>query len=200
MNIAFIISRPSDFELAKRSQQQMKNHGWDAFILLDRSEWVTLPDGAIFGDYALPGAKQRGNYAAEGIVAAIIENSIGYDRVLKTDCDVFMTREISDWLACGDNAKCFRLDYGRPIAWGGIWSAKREHLIEAQKQLLAMDKCTCAEAFLILRSLVKCGKVDVHKTEIVRQYKGGEKNNIATLPLTATKRKLELVADIFDTT
>lgn len=197
MNIAFIISSPSDFELAKRAQSQMKNHGWDSLILLDRREWDSLPDGAIFGDYALPCAKQHGNYAAEGIVAAIIESSIGYDRVLKSDCDVFMTREISDWLAYGEDAKCFRLDYGRPISWGGIWSAKREHLIEAQKQLLAMDRCNCAEAFLILRSLVKSGKVEVHKTEIIRQYKGGGKGSIATLPLTATKRQKELVQSIF---
>ena len=197
MNIAFIIAKPSDYELAKKARLQAISHGWDAFILLDKNEWDHLPDGAIFGDYALPKAGQRGNYAAEGITAAIIENSIGYNRVMKSDCDVFMTQEISDWLACGEDAKCFRLDYGRPISWGGIWSAKREHLLEAQKQLLAMDRCNCAEAFLILRSLVKSGKVEVHKTEIVRQYKGGEKGSIATLPLTATKRQKELVQSIF---
>jgi hypothetical protein len=187
---AFVVSSPRDYWQAENCVKMMTTYGWDAVTMVDPSEWEVIPEGAVCASYATTEMGQYGNRCAEGIVDGILAHSEGFDTVLKMDCDVVISPEFSEWLKTPESARCFRIEKRNPTAWGGLWSAKRSHLLLARDFLPTMNRCKCAEAALILYALNKTGGLDIHESTRVIQFDEVNRDHgVLTLPLhTATPR------------
>lgn len=179
---AFIVARPADYWLAEAAKKHMISRGWHAKIMLDAAEWDHPPELDILASYATK-LGMYGNDCATGILDGIIGNSEPGDRVLKMDCDVWIDEEISDWFRHGEKAKCAMLTTRRmPLAWGGIWSADHDHVVEARGIVHA--KCPCPESVLNLRSLNMTRGLEIHSTITVHEWENdGVRKGITTIPV-----------------
>lgn len=200
MNRAFILSSPSDFWMAEKCRDRLNKQGWTAFVMVDPKEWETVPDGALCANYS-PGVKgMDGNAVALGILAGIITHSNYGDRVMKLDCDIWLDDEQVAWLAYGDAAKCYMLyrEGKRPLAWGGLWAANRDHVLQAIEY--PQDRCACPESVLNVRALHKTRGVVTHPSVSVTQWQPEmERKGICTLGIVRSIPRKPHGLALFDT-
>ena len=200
MNRAFILARPHDYWMAEKCRNRLNKQGWDARVMIDPKEWETAPEGALHASYS-PGIKgMNGNAVALGILAGIITHSSYGDRVMKLDCDVWLDDEQAAWMADGDAAKCYMLyrNGKRPLAWGGIWSANRDHVLQATEY--PQERCACPESALNVRALHMTGRVVTHPTVSVTQWEPEmPKSGICTLGIVRSIPRRDHGTQLFDT-
>lgn len=199
MSRAFILSRKGDYWLAEKCRDRLNAQGWSAFIMIDPKEWDSAPEEALHASYS-PGIKgMNGNKVALGILAGILAHSNHGDRVMKMDCDIWMSDEIAQWLAYGDAAKCFMLHRPgkRSLAWGGIWSANRDHV----EQAIAFEneKCNCPESVLNVRALHKTRGILAHPSISITEWEiGMPRSGICTLPIVRTNPRVATGKALFE--
>ncbi len=181
----FILSRPADFGIALRCQGHMQTHGWHATILIDPREWQTLPDGVATAQYSTLGKGMYGNDCATGILDGILNHSLPGDRVVKTDCDVWLSPEAAHWIAQPGSARALNVLHRRRWQqWGGLWSASREHVANARRHSDTAPRCQCAESLLTLQSLhAVLPGCDVPQWATINQWTAGDRGYAATLPI-----------------
>jgi len=199
MTRAFIVSRPTDIDLARACKARMKDLGWEASIMVDPREWESVPDDTISAKYSTLGRGMFGNACATGITDGIIENSQPGDVVMKMDCDIWISHEASDWFSSPTKARATRIMYRKNIAWGGCWSATREHLQAARITADTIGRCNCPESYLNLHALALTEpRLEYHGT-LATQWEGGERGFVATLPITRRRHRQTEGLALFDT-
>lgn len=200
MNRAFILAYPADYWMAVKCRDRLNQQGWAAYIMVDPKEWETVPEGTLHASYS-PGVKgMDGNYVAHGILAGILSHSNYGDRVMKLDCDVWLDDEQAAWMAEGDAAKCYMLyrEGKRPLAWGGIWSANRDHVLQAIQY--QQDRCACPESVLNVRALHMTRGIVTHPTVSVTQWEPGmPKIGTCTLGIVRSTPRKPNGSQLFDT-
>ena len=201
MNRAFILSRQQDYWMALLCADRLNQHGWTAQVMIDPKEWASVPDGVLCASYS-PGVKaMTGNAVAHGILAGILAHSKDGDRVMKLDCDIWLDDEQAAWLAYGDAAKCYMLyrDGKRPLAWGGIWAANRDHVLQAIEY--PQEKCACPESVLNVRALHMTRGIVTHPSVSVTEWEiGMPRIGLCTLPISRANPRLYNGKALFDTT
>lgn len=197
---AFILARPHDYWMAEKCRDRLNKQGWEARIMIDPKEWEAAPESALHASYS-PGIKgMNGNAVALGILAGIITHSNYGDRVMKLDCDVWLDDEQAAWMADGDAAKCYMLyrDGKRPLAWGGIWSATRDHVLQAIEY--PQERCACPESVLNVRALHMTRGIVTHPTVSVTQWEPEmPKLEICTLGIVRSIPRRAHGTQLFDT-
>ena len=192
MKRAFILSRPVDIKIAYACQSRMRALGWDAQIMVDPSEWDELPEDVITANYATQKTGMYGNACATGILEGIIDHSQPGDIVMKMDCDVWLSSSASDWFSSPEKARMMTVIYERKILWGGAWSARHEHVVEALRLSKEQARCSCAESYLNLKALKESRGFDIHPTEMFQQWvEGAELSYAATLPIMKRRGRFE---------
>jgi len=171
---AFIPARRLDYDMAQLCANHMRKLGWVARILIDPDDWVGLqkPHDALPASYAM-NKKMFGTACALGVVNGMLKYSFNDDVVLRMDCDVRITPSTSKWLMFGTGGKCLRVDRkNKNLPWGGLWSARRNHLPEMIQHLKHAEDCNCPETVLCLNALSKCdGGLEVHDESVmVREW------------------------------
>lgn len=179
---AFILARPTDFRMAEMCRSHLANFGWDARIVADRKEVEEPPPFGILGDYTTQFG-MYGNDCAMGIMDALCANSKDGDVVMKTDCDVRISIEFSDWLKHAASYRC--ASYVRKIAtlWGGCWAAPQRAVVAAREAMKTLDKCKCPETVLIRRGFRNTMGFDIDKKFLVKEWTEGELSDVNTLPI-----------------
>jgi|GWRWMinimDraft_5_1066013.scaffolds.fasta_scaffold05066_3 hypothetical protein len=186
MNRAFILCRPSDYSLAILCKERMTDLGWLAAIMIDPSEWDAVPENELHASYGTQGRGMFGRICALGISDGILSYSHPNDVVMKIDCDVRLSPEMSEWFKSGEKARCLKINRRTCIAWGGVWSATREHLVEAYKHISDSEECRCPESVLHIRGLNLTRGVELHETEMAQEWlpeNNTEFAHVTTLPI-----------------
>lgn len=169
--------------MAQLCRESMSSLGWESFILLDSKEWDELPEGCLFGDYALVGRKTFGSHAALGIANAIAKYGEGADIVMKTDCDVRISEEFSDWLKAGKSYRSCSYVRKSPTLWGGCWASPYQRFLLAYEALKTMPLSRSPETSLFYRAFMNSGGCDFDKKYILKEWLEGDFEHINTLPI-----------------
>jgi len=201
MTRAFILARESDMPVARACQARMRSLGWQADIMIDPTEWTTPPDDVVYGYYSTHGRGIYGNSCAKAIMDGMLANSQAGEVLMKMDCDIWLSRECADWLAEAGQAKSMRIMYnGKTQAWGGIWSATREHVEAARIAADTIDRCNCAEAWLNMRALYLVPpSIKVKAYHVTQWQDGDERGYCATLPINLRHDRVTEGLKLFDT-
>ena len=196
---AFILSRESDFQIAIECKKRMSALGWTAKIMIDPSQWETLPTDVVHANYATPECRMTGNACAMGILDGLIANSTGNELIMRMDCDVWLSDEASELFKTDDNGRAMKIDHHKVQVWGGCWSATRQQIIAARVAAESLKKCRCAESYLNLMALHYSGGLQT-RDELVAQWKPGQSRGIAaTLPISNYQNRLADGLALFDT-
>lgn len=196
---AIILSTEHDFPIANACRARMINLGWTAKIMIDPSQWETLPNDVLHANYATPERRMTGNDCAIGILDGLIANSTGDELIMRIDCDVWLSHEASSWFQTTDNGRAMKIDHHKLQVWGGCWSAKRSQIIRARIAADSLPKCRCAESYLNLMALHHSGDLTT-RDELVTQWKIGEDRGLAaTLPIAKNINRIEQAFALFDT-
>lgn len=195
MTRCFILSSPKDYAVAQLCEAHMRSHGWQTHILIDPREWSVIPQSAVSEHYSTLSKGMYGNACAEAILDAMIQHSQPGERLVKTDCDVWLSESAAQWLITGNQARAFNIYTRRWQQWGGVWSAAREHVISARQRAAALPRCECAESYLNLRCLHECEPgCEAPAEAFIRQWQGGDKGSASTLPLSLARSRREAMA------
>jgi hypothetical protein len=184
MTRSFILSRPTDIEIARICQQHMAGHGFEAHILIDPREWVDPPGDLLGARYSTMGKGMYGNDCASGILDGILHHSLPGDRVVKADCDVWLSTEAAEWLSERGPARAMNVFHRRWMQWGGCWAADHEHVLQARAHADTLPRCNCAESYLNLRCLhERTPGCQAPEWAVVNQWSAGGRGFAATLPI-----------------
>lgn len=198
MTRAFILSRPTDIEIARLCQQHMAAHGFEAQILIDSREWTDPPGDAVSARYSTMGKGMYGNDCASGILDGIINHSLPGDRIIKCDCDVWLSTEAAAWLSERGPARAMNVFHRRWMQWGGCWSADHEHVIKARAHADTLARCPCAESFLNLRCLHEQPPgCQAPEWAVVNQWSTGDRGFAATLPIHLRHQRYREACKLF---
>lgn len=196
---AFILSTEADLPIAIACRKRMTALGWTAKIMIDPSQWETLPTDVVHANYATPERRMTGNDCAMGILDGLIANSTGSELIMRMDCDVRISAEASAWFQTTDNGRAMKIDHHKVQVWGGCWSATRQQIIAARVAAETIKKCRCAESYLNLMALHYSGGLQT-RDELVAQWKPGQSRGIAaTLPIANYQNRAADGLALFDT-
>ena len=196
---AIILSTEHDFPIANACRARMIDLGWSAKIMIDPSQWETLPADVVHANYATPERRMTGNDCAIGILDGLIANSTGDELIMRIDCDVWLSHEASSWFETTDNGRAMKIDHHKVQVWGGCWSARRSQIIRARIAAESLAKCRCAESYLNLMALHHSGGLKT-RDELVTQWQIGQKRGLAaTLPIAKNINRIEQAFALFDT-
>lgn len=139
-----------------------------------------------------------GNDCASGILDGMIAHSQEGERLVKTDCDVWLSREAAAWLAAPGKARALNVYHHRWQQWGGLWSASREHVIATRQHADTLPRCRCAESYLNLRCLHATPPGCEAPAEFtMNQWTAGDKGFAATLPIRRRANRDKIALDLF---
>ena len=180
----------------------MRSLGWKAHVMIDPTEWETLPDDVVIGHYSTHGRGMYGNQCAKAIMDGMIANSEGDEVIMKMDCDVWLSKDASEWLSARGQAKAMRIMHkGRSQAWGGMWSATRHHVIDAREAADTIERCNCAESWLNMRALyLVAPSIHVKSDHVTQWQEGMDKGYAATLTINLRHDRMTPASILFDTT
>lgn len=188
--------------IARMCQERMESLGWIAHVMVDPTEWESIPDDVVIGHYSTNGLGMYGNQCAKAIMDGMIANSEGDEVIMKMDCDVWISREAGEWLSGHGQAKAMRITHkGKSQAWGGMWSATRQHVISARKIADTMERCQCPESWLNIRALyLSAPSIRVKSQHVTQWYDGIDRGYVATLPINLRHDRINPASRLFDTT
>jgi hypothetical protein len=196
----YILSRPLDIDVAQLCAQHMASHGWQAHIVIDPREWQDPPLDLLQANYSTMGAGMYGNDCASAILDTIILHSSPGSRVVKSDCDVWLSHAAAEWLAEPGPARAMNIHHRRWMQWGGVWAADREHVIAGREHASTLARCECPESFLNLTCLHATDPgCQAPAQNIITQWTGGERGYAATLPIHDHHNRQALATALFDT-
>jgi hypothetical protein len=90
---------------------------------------------------------------------------------------------------------------GKSQAWGGIWSATREHVQAARYAADTIERCNCAESWLNMRALYLVNpSIKVKAHHVTQWQEGDERGYCATLPINLRHDREAQGLKLFDTT
>jgi len=196
---AIILSTEHDFPIANACRARMIDLGWSAKIMIDPSQWETLPNDVLHANYATPERRMTGNDCAMGILDGLIANSTRNELIMRMDCDVWLSNEASEWFQSKDNGRAMKIDHHKVQVWGGCWSATRSQIVKARVAAESLKKCRCAESYLNLMALHYSGGLTT-RDELVTQWQIGQERGLAaTLPIAKNINRIEQAFALFDT-
>ena len=197
---AFILSRPYDIDIARMCYIRMEKLGVSAHILVDPREWEEQPADTLPAFYSTKKRGMFGNDCASAILDGMIEHSVPGDRLIKMDCDTWLSQEATDWLTGDPRARAMKINYRQVMPWGGCWSATHEHLLAARAHADTLNRCSCPESALNLRCLNYTPPgLELHPTAIVEQWspEHPSPSYAATLPIARRRERYTEAAALF---
>ncbi len=194
----FILSSRHDYEVASLCQAHMQQHGWTVQIMIDSREWEVMPQGAVSAHYSTLGRGMYGNDCASGILDGMIQHSQDGERLVKTDCDVWLSGEAAKWLTHPGKARAMNVYHRRWQQWGGLWSAGREQVISAREHADSLTRCRCAESHLNLLCLHATSQgCEAPASAVIGQWSEGERGYAAMLPIHRRGERSQKAEDLF---
>jgi hypothetical protein len=195
---AFILSSELDFPIALACRARMVSLGWTAKIMIDPSQWTSVPEDVVFANYGTPEHRMTGNDCAIAVLDGLLANSADNELIMRMDCDVWLSEEASAWFQTNDNGRAMKIDHHKVQVWGGCWSAMRNQIVAARVAADSLQKCRCAESYLNLMALHYSGDLTTRDELVVQWTSGQERGLAATLPIASNIDRLAEGLALFD--